>query len=295
MTFETAKKCINNALKEFNTKKLKICFFGGEPLINERLIYDVVEYCKSREGYDFIFSKSTNALKLNDEIIKYIRENNFDFVQISIDGSHKIQNIQRPLINSNGEKIEYSIEENIKKLLDNVDNNIITARATFTPFSLNITDTFNYLISLGFKKIHFEPNISKEKLSLNTEKYLKELNVQIKELVKIYFNKKNERKLLKCIPLSDYYDILTFNNELVHNCEAGVCRFAYDVDGKRSPCHMVKGAEKEKLKKAISERDTICKECIYNNICQGLCLEQYIMQRMTINFHVKFKRCILMR
>ena len=272
MDFETAKKSIHNALDEFNTKKLKICFFGGEPLLNEKLIYEVVEYCNSLKDYNFTFSISTNALKLNDKIIDFISKNNFDSVQISIDGNYEVQNKQRPIIDSKGKQHYYSIENNIKKLLEKVDNKIITARATFTPYSLELVETFKYLANLGFKKIHFEPNISREKLSLNNKEYLEKLQEQITELVKIFFEYIKSGKIIRMVPLSNYYDILTFNNSLVHNCEAGICRFAYDVDGKRSPCHMVKGAKKDQLEIAIKKRDTVCKDCLYNNICQGLCL-----------------------
>ena len=137
---------------------------------------------------------------------------------------------------------------------------------------MELVETFKYLANLGFKKIHFEPNISREKLSLNNKEYLEKLQEQITELVKIFFEYIKSGKIIRMVPLSNYYDILTFNNSLVHNCEAGICRFAYDVDGKRSPCHMVKGAKKDQLEIAIKKRDTVCKDCLYNNICQGLCL-----------------------
>ena len=128
--------------------------------------FEVVEYCNSLKDYNFTFSISTNALKLNDKIIDFISKNNFDSVQISIDGNYEVQNKQRPIIDSKGKQHYYSIENNIKKLLEKVDNKIITARATFTPYSLELVETFKYLVNLGFKKIHFEPNISREKLSL---------------------------------------------------------------------------------------------------------------------------------
>lgn len=272
MDFETAKRCIHDASDTFNTKKLKICFFGGEPLLNEKLIYQIVDYCNNLNGYEFTFSISTNALKLNENFMEFICKNNFDSVQISIDGNCKVQNIQRPIIDNNGINYEYSIENNIKLLLSKVDNNIITARATFTPYSLDLVETFKYLANLGFRKIHFEPNISREKFSLNTTESLVKLQMEINELIKVFFEYIEKGKIIKMIPLSNYYDILTFNNSLIHNCEAGKCRFAYDVEGNKSPCHMVKGAKKEQLDKAIEERDTVCKTCIYNNVCQGLCL-----------------------
>ena len=200
MDFETAKNSIHNALEEFNTKKLKICFFGGEPLLNEKLIYEVVEYCNNLKDYNFTFSISTNALKLNDKIIDFISKNNFDSVQISIDGNYEVQNKQRPIIDSKGKQHYYSIENNIKKLLEKVDNKIITARATFTPYSLELVETFKYLANLGFKKIHFEPNISREKLSLNNKEYLEKLQEQITELVKIFFEYIKSGKIIRMVP-----------------------------------------------------------------------------------------------
>lgn len=272
MTLDTAINCINNALNEFNTKKLKICLFGGEPLLNKKLIYDVVEYCNNQTDIEFTFSVSTNALRLDEEFIDFASNNNFDSIQISIDGNIDIQNKQRPKVENRFYQKKYSIEDKIKLLLSKVDNNIVTARATFTPYSLHISETFKYLVDLGFKKIHFEPNISREKLSINNDECLEILNDEIKKLTKLYFEYKNEGKITKLIPLSNYHDILTYNNHLVHNCEAGIRRYAYDVDGKRSPCHMVKGANPEKLLEAIEKRDNECNNCNYNNVCQGLCL-----------------------
>lgn len=272
MTLDTAIKSINNAIEEFKTNKLKICFFGGEPLLNRQLIYDVVDYCNNRDDVAFTFSVSTNALRLDEEFIDFISKNNFDSVQISIDGNEDIQNKQRPKIENRYYPKRYSIEDKIQMLLKKVDNNIVTARATFTPYSLHISDTFKYLADLGFKKIHFEPNISREKLSINNDESINILNDEIKKLTKLFFEYKDAGKINRLIPLSNYYDILTYNNCLVHNCEAGIRRYAYSVDGKRSPCHMVKGAEPEKLKEAIQKRDNECNNCAYNNICQGLCL-----------------------
>lgn len=46
MSFLVAKKSIENALKEFGTNQLHICFFGGEPLCNFDLIKKIVKYCQ---------------------------------------------------------------------------------------------------------------------------------------------------------------------------------------------------------------------------------------------------------
>ena len=47
MEFDTAKKCIDDVLEE--EKYTSIGFFGGEPLLNKELFYDIVNYCNELE------------------------------------------------------------------------------------------------------------------------------------------------------------------------------------------------------------------------------------------------------
>ena len=49
MDIKTAKKSIDFLLEKSKSEFLTVCFFGGEPLLNFRLIKEVIDYCKQKE------------------------------------------------------------------------------------------------------------------------------------------------------------------------------------------------------------------------------------------------------
>ena len=93
--FETAKTTIDTMAElayENGGKSIHITFFGGEPLLQFKLIKQIVEYAK-----DVIHDKNitirldivTNGTLFTDEIIEFMEKENF-VITISIDGDSGI-------------------------------------------------------------------------------------------------------------------------------------------------------------------------------------------------------------
>lgn len=105
MSKETAEKSIQFLIKESgNIKNLSVIFFGGEPLMNIELIKHMINYCRQQEKeYDkkFNLSFATNGTLLTEKLLNYFLENNIN-IQISIDGSKAIHDIQRCFSNGEG-------------------------------------------------------------------------------------------------------------------------------------------------------------------------------------------------
>ena len=79
MDFSTAKKAINYLIKIAPTNKIGICFFGGEPLMNLKLIKDVLNYTKELKktiNKQFHFSMTTNGTLVTQEIKNIIKKKN---------------------------------------------------------------------------------------------------------------------------------------------------------------------------------------------------------------------------
>jgi uncharacterized protein len=104
MTFDMSKAAIDTIVrnaKEIGTKKVQLGFHGGgEPFIrgNISLIRQSVEYFKEQanlNGLKGAVSSATNAV-MPRETLEYV-VNNFDSLNISLDGPADIQNVQRPL------------------------------------------------------------------------------------------------------------------------------------------------------------------------------------------------------
>lgn len=281
MSLLFAQKSINDALIKFNTDQLHICFFGGEPLLNFSLIKTIVEYCQGLNK-NITFSISTNALIINDTHLNFFKNNKF-FIQISIDGPPDIQKKQRPY--RNGYEKEFSnFEKNVKFIIKKMGSENVVARATITTHNIYLSRTFDYLLRIGFKKIHFDPNISRGYDELDLGRHLDILKKEIDILVDkyLFYHKKN--KIISFKPISTYHDILTGKTR-VSICEAGINRFSYNVDGKTSPCHMVIGLPIKKINEATKIRNKICHHCLYHNICSGKCLGEICYNQKNIGVH----------
>ena len=102
MKLEMAQKCVEYlAHVSGGRTDLQITFFGGEPLLNFRVMQQVVDYCaevQRRTGKSFVFETITNGTLLTPEIVHYFIENRFALM-ISLDGTREMNNHNRPSVN----------------------------------------------------------------------------------------------------------------------------------------------------------------------------------------------------
>ncbi|WP_251860978.1 Cys-rich peptide radical SAM maturase CcpM [Clostridium sp. Marseille-Q2269] len=114
MDFKLAKKGINYLITHSNeSDKLIFGFYGGEPLLEFKLIEKCVRYIKeSTEGKEAIFVITTNGTLLTGEIVKFLVENEF-MITVSLDGPKYIHDISRKFKNSDKGSFEI-IMSNLK-------------------------------------------------------------------------------------------------------------------------------------------------------------------------------------
>ncbi|MGL5439829.1 MAG: radical SAM protein [Filifactoraceae bacterium] len=91
---------------------IKINFYGGEPLMNFKVIQDVVEYINSLNLNDVQYMLTTNGTVMNDKIIDFLAKNNF-LVSFSLDGNESNHNRNR--VGIKGKKTHQEIISNIRK------------------------------------------------------------------------------------------------------------------------------------------------------------------------------------
>ena len=84
MSTETAHKVVDEYVRLNPGKSITVVLHGGEPLINFKLIKDLVEYSKKYDN-KVIISIQTNASMVTDEIAEFIKNNNIQ-VGVSLDG-----------------------------------------------------------------------------------------------------------------------------------------------------------------------------------------------------------------
>lgn len=281
MSVETAKRAVDFLIEKSKEEKIGICFFGGEPLLNFKLIKEVVSYCREREkevNKTFGFSMTTNGTLLNDEIKEYIKENKIG-VQISIDGDKETHDTNRYFAGKVG-----SFDTVFEKTKSLRDENLLAARGTVTSKQFDLLHTYDFLKSMGFSRVVLSPAFN----LLKDEDYDKLAD----EYIKLY---RDFEKRLK----DKKYDEVK-NNHLVmealfhiHNsqkrktaCGAGKNMYAIDINGDIYPCQRFVGVkqaflgnvfeddynQEEFANKTKVNNFSKCDKCWIRNICVGGCV-----------------------
>ena len=99
MSFDTAKKVIDWIFLNIpsDTKGIEFGFIGGEPLLEFKLIKDIVDYVRAKDTEEqYIFYATTNGTVLTEEMKKWFEENRHQFVLgLSLDGLKETHDYNR--------------------------------------------------------------------------------------------------------------------------------------------------------------------------------------------------------
>lgn len=115
MSFEMARQAVDYLVHRSSRRRdLQITFFGGEPLLNIKVMKKVVDYCKDVEqntDKKFTFELITNSTLLTKDVVHYLIKNKF-LLMISLDGYKEMNNFNRPAVN--GEDLYEGMLENAR-------------------------------------------------------------------------------------------------------------------------------------------------------------------------------------
>ena len=159
MDLETARESVDFMFEQGGTNRLvHLTFFGGETLLNFKLLKSTVAYARQRAkevGKEVDFSLTTNATLLKPEIVDWLAENRVG-VTVSIDGPREVQDGLR--VFSNGMGSYDIILPKIKDLLARHRTRPIGARVTLTSKNLDVKQIFTHLTEeIGFWEVGFAP------------------------------------------------------------------------------------------------------------------------------------------
>lgn len=116
MTEETALKVVQYIKNHCGGKKVKISWFGGEPLYNMGVI-DIICDGLRKEGVEFISNIATNGYLFNKETVeKAVRSWNLALAQVAMDGTQEVYNKIKAYIYKEGNPYEV-VMENVGHLI----------------------------------------------------------------------------------------------------------------------------------------------------------------------------------
>ena len=156
--FEVGKQALDFLIANSgNRRNLEVDFFGGEPLMNFKVVEDLVKYGREQEkihNKKFRFTLTTNGVLLNDSIMEFANKEMSNVV-LSVDGRKEVHDHMRPSHNGKG---SYDvIMPKFKRFAETRDQNDYYVRGTFTRNNLDFAKDVKHLAELGFKQISVEP------------------------------------------------------------------------------------------------------------------------------------------
>ena len=166
MEWETAQTSVDFLFKKAgNNPEVSLIFFGGEALLNFKLMRRIVTYAEEKghaENKKVDFSITTNGTLLTDSVIDFFQRHRFG-VTISIDGPKDLHDRRRSFLTSNGSrKGSYDvIRPRLERLFERYTARPVVARVTVTKDAIDIVRTYEHLNGLGFFEVGFSPVTAK--------------------------------------------------------------------------------------------------------------------------------------
>lgn len=203
-------------------KKIKISFFGGEPLLNLNLIQMIIEHCNKELAVKVEYYITTNGLLINEQVAKFFLDNKI-FVSLSWDGCKEANDLNR--VDKSGRETYQRIRK-AYHLLKKYGLNNVRVRATFNCESIKyLRESIKFFIkedqdiSVMFVPDYFDKNWSEEKI------------IELHDV-------------LRCLEKNDLGNISIISDNMTKGvCGGGVSNFNIYVDGFIYPCSFVVNEE----------------------------------------------------
>jgi len=164
-----------------NKKSSGLLFYGGEPLTEKQLIYDIVEYSKKLKketGHIFHYKMTTNGTLLDEEFLKFSRD-----INMSIGFSHDGKAQDDCRLFADGKGTFDLLEEKIPLLLKY--HPYAAAMSVIDPSTVHKTSSIvKFLFDKGFRYITLSLNYTKN--AIWTKKHFSVLKNEYKKMAQMY-------------------------------------------------------------------------------------------------------------
>lgn len=298
MSFDVGKRALDFLIANSgNRRNLEVDFFGGEPLMNWRVVKELVAYGRSLEKENnklFRFTLTTNGMLLNDEIMDFCNKEMSNVV-LSLDGRKEVHDAMRPRRGCKGGSYD-NIVPKFRKFAESRGDKDYFIRGTFTRANLDFAEDVKHFYELGFDKTSMEPVVgSDEEVYSIKQEDVERIKEEYDRLALDYIKAKKEGR-----------DFHFFHFELdlqqgpcvakrLSGCGSGTEYLAVTPWGDFYPCHQFVGQEEFILGdvyKGIVRQDICdefklcnvyakpnCRECYARFYCSGGCAAN------SYNFH----------
>ncbi len=301
-----------------NRHNLEVDLFGGEPLMNYKVVKEIVSYGRElerRHNKTIRFTITTNCVGLDEEKIAYLNREMHNIV-LSIDGRKEIHDALRPTANGKG-SYDIALPKG-QALVKSRGDKEYYVRGTFTNRNLDFTQDVKALRDAGFEQISLEPVVLPENSPYAIlEQHVGLILQEYDHLVSFLQSSKKEGK---------WFNYFHFMLDLGHGpclkkrisgCGAGTEYVAVTPDGDIFPCHQFVGEEgfcmgnvvtgefhkemQSQFQSCNVRTKSACQECWAKYFCSGGCAANawkyngdiHIPHDITCSFERKRTECAI--
>jgi uncharacterized protein len=293
MDDETARESVDFMFAQAGSNRVvHLTFFGGETLLNFKLLKGTTEYARRRAadcGKRVELSLTTNATLLRPEIIDWIVENEVG-VTISMDGPREVQDGLRVFRNGMG---SYDvILPRIQELQRRHESRPIGARVTLTSRNLDVITIYRHLTEqIGFWEVGFAPvtTASCRDYAIEDAGFDRMLG-QFNELAYEFLEHAATDRHHGFSNVKDTLEEIHKGVSKAYPCGAGLGLMGVATDGDVALCHRFAGSDEHKIgsvsagidverqyefleKHHINEK-TDCSKCWARPLCAGGCYHE---------------------
>ncbi|MFX3617627.1 MAG: thioether cross-link-forming SCIFF peptide maturase [Sporolactobacillus sp.] len=289
MSFEVGKQAIDFLLENSGFhRNLDVDFFGGEPLMDWKVVKQLVAYCHSKEkecNKNFRFTLTTNGMLLKDDVIDFLNKEMHNVV-LSLDGRKEVHDRLRKTITGKG-SYDYVVPK-FQNFVKKRGDQEYYVRGTFTHNNVDFTNDLFHMADLGFDRLSMEPVICdpKEPYALKEED-LPEIYNQYEILAKEMLRREENGHGF----IFYHYMLDLTEGPCIHKrisgCGSGTEYMAVTPWGELFPCHQFVGDQafsmgniwdgitKPELQDQFKEVNCYskpeCKDCWAKLYCSGGC------------------------
>lgn len=273
-------------------RKVHLTFFGGETLLNFKVLKGALQYARSRAeslGKEVDASLTTNATLLRPEIVDWMIEQDVG-VTVSMDGGRDQQNTFR--VFSNGMGSYDTLLPNIQDLLKRHRRRPVGARVTLTKQNLDVLGIYRHLRDeLGFWEVGFAPVTTswQRDYAIQDEGFELMLS-QFQQLAQDYLDHTLANRHHGFSNVRDTLEEIHKGMSKSHPCGAGMGLLGVATDGDVALCHRFAGSAAHTLGNVRSGIDasrqaafleshhvdskTDCSTCWARPLCAGGCYHE---------------------
>ena len=249
MSYEVGKQALDFLMDNSGTRRnLEVDFFGGEPLMNFRVVKDLVAYARSVEkerGKNFRFTLTTNGILVDDEVIEWANRECSNVV-LSLDGRKEVHDRFRVDYAGNGswEKIV----PKFRRFVEARGGKDYYMRGTFTHANPDFLKDIRVMLDLGFNELSMEPVVCAEgDPSALTREDMATVMDQYEQLAQLMLERDKAGK-----PFTFYHYMIDLSGgpciyKRISGCGSGTEYMAVTPWGDLYPCHQFVGEERFRL------------------------------------------------